>query len=796
MQCNLSIIHNRNSRLFLLLILALIAGACNVTKHLDEEKGEKLLVKNTIKLESPDNLNFSERSALQYELSSLYKIKPNDRPPLAFGTRWRLGVYYRYKNRDSRFAKWMMNRVAEPPALYDDDLTQKTASNLQNYMRQRGYFDAHSYYETYYIGKFKARTEYTVELGPLYTIGSVNHISKDTSVQTILRQTKNKSRLKAGEPMDGRQFEAEKLRITTELKNRGYAFFIPNFVRFVGDSTGTETAVDVIVEPETDSSGHKTYNIGDVAVFSSLVPDYSSIRKDTSINGVYFASSEPNFQIKPSRLYKAISIKPGQLYKQEEVEATLRKLNSLGVFKFVSVRPQPDTLKKDELDVAISYSPNNRLSIGGSVEMNSSNSSVSGRLLGVAGTASALNRNVFRGAELIQTNAQYNLEFDISNTSRLFFSQEFKFQNDLTIPRFIDYFGFWKGLWKIQVGKNKLVTNSLMNRLRNEALTQVTLSYNYLDLINYYSYNLFNASYGHRLQVGREHLYNFTNFGVDVLQPNIRPEFDSIFGQNEFLKRSFGNQLFTGFIMRSFDYTLYGKPNVFGERWYFHLNAELSGLEIYLANRIWSAAFTEQTWDLAQLEFSKYLRLDSDVSYTRDFPRKITGAIRIGMGMVFPYGDTDDAPYVKQFFVGGPSSVRAWRIRELGPGSYEDPNPVVNQPFYQAANFRFEFNGELRFPLLWWIRGAVFVDGGNIWTFRPDPDRPGSELSWTFAEDLAIGTGFGLRGDFDFFVIRFDLGIKVKSPFKNENNSYWVFPRLSKFSLSDMNPNLSVGYPF
>lgn len=778
------------------LLLVSMLAACNVTRHLDSEKGERLLVKNSIELNTEENLSFSKRTALEYELSSLYKIKPNERPPLAFGARWRVWLYYRYQSRESKFSNWIMRRVAEAPAIYDDDLTQSTAKNLENYMRQHGYFDAHSFYETNFFGKYKSSTKYTIEMGPLYTIESVSFFSLDSNVQRILYETAGKSRIRPGSPMDGRQFEAEKLRITSELKNRGYAFFIPNFVNFVGDSTGTKTRVTVEVQPETDSTLHKTYEIGDVAVFSSLVPDYSSIRIDTTINGVYFASSEPKFQVKPSTLYNAISVLPGQLYKQEDIETTIRKLNALGIFKFVSVRPFQDSINPEKLNIAVSFSSNKRLAIGGDVELNSSSSSVSGRLVGVAGTLSARNRNVFRGAELIQTNLQYNLEFDISNRDRLFFSQEFKFQNDLTFPRFIDYFGFWNGLWKIQVGKNRLVTNTLLNRLKTEGQTQVSLSYNYLDLINYYSYNLFNASIGYRVRAGQEHVYNFNNFGVDVLQPKLRPEFDIIFGENEFLKRSFGNQLFTGFIMRSFDYTLLGKPNVFGERWYFHLNTELSGLEIFLANRLWSAAFTEQTWGIENLEFSKYLRLDMDGSYTRDFPRNITAAVRIGSGFVVPYGDTRDAPYVKQFFVGGPSSLRAWRIREIGPGSYNDSNPPINQPFYQAANFRFEFNGELRFPLLWWIKGAVFLDGGNVWTFKKDPDRPGSELRWNSVENLALGTGFGLRGDFEFFVIRFDLGIKVKSPYKNENNTYWVFPKLNKFSLSDLNPNLSVGYPF
>ncbi|MBK8558047.1 MAG: BamA/TamA family outer membrane protein [Lewinellaceae bacterium] len=747
-------------------------------------------------MQAEKKLSFSQKTALAYELSSVYKVQPNERSPFLAGARSRLWLYYIYQHKTSKFATWMLRRVAEEPAIYDDLLTQKTATNMQNYMQQRGYFEARCVYETTFVGKSKAKTTYNLDLGPVYTIEKVSFASPDSNVLRILHAISGSSRLRPGQPMDGRQFEAEKLRITSELKNRGYAFFIPNYVNFIGDSSGTKTNVLVEVLTETDSTLHQTYTIGNVAVFSSLVPDYSSIRRDTTIKGIYFASSTPQFTVKPSRLYNAITIQPGQLYRQDDFDRTIRNLSSLGIFRFVSARPFPDSLQPEQLDVAISFSTNKRLPISGGVELNSSNSSVTGRLFGVSSNLTARNRNVFRGAEEIQTALQYNLEFDITNKNRLFFSQEFKFQNDLTFPRFFDYFGLWKGLWEINVGGRRLVSTPLYNRLRSQGQTRISASYNYLNLITYYSYDLFNSSFGYQLRSDPEHQYTFDNIGIDLLRPVTRPAFDTLL-RNEFLRLSFGKQLFTGFIMRNFNYTLLGKPNSFGERWYCRLNAELSGLEIFVLNRLWSAAFKEQTWRIADVDFSKYLRLDADGSYTRDFTKNVTGAVRLGSGIVLPYGDTETAPYIKQFFMGGPSSVRGWRIRELGPGSYQDTTPPTNQIFYQAANFRLEANAELRFPLFWWVKGAIFIDAGNIWTLRPDPERPGAEIRWDSYKNIALGTGFGFRGDFDYFVLRFDLGLKIRQPYRIEaTNSYWVYGNGRGFRMRDLNPNLSVGYPF
>jgi outer membrane protein assembly factor BamA len=808
--------------LFVFWLLALWSfTACNVTKHLDKDKDPPLLQKNSLEIKSTKSLPLDVRTALQYELSSLYRQKPNELSLLAFRTPARLWFYYKFRDKPSKSAKWVMKKIAEPPAFFDESLSIRTANNLKNFMAQRGYFDATSTYSVefrdrrFYYGDdlyfnpatdslsshANAQVTYTLQLGPQYLIDTVQFISRDSNALKILREIAGKSTLKKGGVLDSRSFEAEKLRITTAMKNRGYAYFIPNFVEFFGDSTGSKANVTVEVLPPGDSMLHQTYTIGNVAVFSDLVPDLSSIRRDTTINGVYYATSETRFEVRPSRMAKAIAIRPGTLYKQADFDQTAHDLNALGIFRFVTIRPLQDSINPDIINVSISFSLNKRLSIGGDLDLNSSTNSgstVSGRLLGISASASAVNRNLLRGAENIRTDLAYSLEFDLSrNRSSLIFSQEFKFQNELTFPRYFDYFGLWRRLHRW-----KLLKNSFYERLQNDGRVRIGLNYNYLDLRGFYDYNLFNATFGYTVRSNTtEHQYNFDNIGIDILRPQLRPRFDSIFGENEFLKLSFGNQLFTGFFLRSFTYTYASRANRFGERWFFRLNTDFSGFEEFALNRLWAIPFGEQRWTISDLTFSQYIRLDVNGSYTRDFTSDLTGIVRLGAGIATPYGDTREVPYVKQFFVGGPSSIRAWRIRELGPGGYieVDPdtgNPVQpEQPFFQAADFRFEFNGEFRFPLFWWVKGAVFVDGGNVWTLRSDPQRPGAQLSWNSYKNIAIGTGFGLRFDFDYFVFRFDWGLKVRRPYRTPTTGHWV--DWTGASWKDIsNFNLAVGYPF
>ncbi len=803
-----------------LLVLACCFSACNVTKYVDKSQGPPLLRKNTIEIKSTQKLSLDVRTPLMYELTALYRQKPNELSLVAFRTPSRLWWYYRSQNKTSKVAKWIQKRVAEAPVLYDEALTIRTNTNIQNYMRQRGYFEATSTYSVRFFDRHfyygddlyfdsardslrmhsNAAVTYTLQLGPLYRIDSVEFISQDSNVQQILHQSSSASFLKPGGVLDGRSFESEKLRITTLLKNQGYAYFIPNFVEFKGDTTGAETFVTVEVLQQNDSSLHKTYTIGNVNVFSDLVPDLNSIRQDTTIGDVYFATSSPQFDVKPSRLYKAIAIRPGSQFKQADLDQTARNLNALGIFRFVTIRPLQDSLQPEKINVTVSFSLNKRLSIGYGVELNSSTNSgsdLSGRLLGVSANLSAANRNLFHGAENIRTDLAYSLEFDLSpQRSRLIFSQEVKFQNELIFPRYFDYFGLWRRLHRLH-----LLTTRFHDRIRNDGQVRIGLNYNYLDLRGFYVYNLLNASFGYNVRSDAEHQYSFDNIGIDILRPKLQPQFDSIFGQNEFLRRSFGNQLFTGFLLRSFTYTYASRSNAFGERWFLRLNTEVSGLEEYLLNGLWAIPFGAQTWTIADLDFSKYVRLDVTGSYTRDFSKDLTGVIRLGAGIASPYGDTKGVPFVKQFFVGGPSSIRAWRIRELGPGGYYELDESCNcaktgvQPFFQAADFRLEFNGELRFPLFWWVKGAVFVDGGNIWTLKPDPQRANTYLRLDSYKNIALGTGFGLRFDFNYFVFRFDWGLKLRRPYQTPTQDYWV--DWSGASWRDIsNFNLAVGYPF
>jgi hypothetical protein len=778
---------------FAFVLLLGVLMSCNVTKHLDASKGERLLVRNVLEVKSEKKLSLGAKTAFAYELTPLYRQKPNSRNLRFFYTR--LWLHYKYKDRKSKFARWINTKQAERPAIYDSTLAYRTANNFKYQMHQRGYFRATCTYTPHLIGSKKASVTYKLNLGPLYSIDNVAFISSDTAVLDIVNMVSPGSHLRNGAPLDGQLFEAEKLRLTADLKNRGYAYFVPQFIEFTGDSSGTKSNVKVELLPFNDSTMHKTYTIGKIEVYSGVVPELTVLRSDTTINGVYFAAVESKFFVRPDRIYQSIAIHPGELYNQSNFDKTLRSLNSLGVYRFVSVRPVPDSTQAGKMNVIINLSPNERFSIGYGFDFNYS--TLNGGLIGMSPSLTATNRNLFSGAERVRTTLNYNIEFDIS-AQRFIYAQEFKIQNELTLPRYFDYLGIWRGLHHIHFGSKRLIPEQYYQQMRSSSSARIAANYDYLKVTDFYQFNLFNASFGYTMRPNAQNLYSWDHIGVEVL----RPRFDPKLNPSTFLRLSFDNQLFTSLLLRSFNYNYTSRVNGFGERWTYRLNAELSGLEVMAANRAWSAAFGAEEWKVGDLNFSEFLRIDQDGVYSRNFSKDIVGAVRLGAGIGSPFGDSKTVPYVKQFFVGGPSSIRAWRIREIGPGGYIalDPDtgkPVDIQPYFQAGDFRFEFNGELRFPVFSYFKGAIFLDGGNIWTLRDDVGRPGSKLRWNSYKNIALGTGFGIRGDFDYFVIRLDFGLPLRRPYLLPGtNSYWVPNLISNMQLRDFNPNLAVAYPF
>ena len=833
-------------RNFLWLLVALLATGCSTTKFLKDD--QEFLVKNRIEIVSP--VKIKKKRNLQNELATLYKQKPNENFFFFIPKEW---FYYRLqdtvgKSRFSRgWKRWQMRQFGEEPSIFDPERAEGTERAMQFYLQNKGYFKAKVESFTEYQDRRKNQkvvVTYRVEPRQRYLISDVSFSSSDTTIDRLLQEIKPNTVLEPGSPVDVSLYDQEVKRVTDYLRNQGYAYFIRNFVSGLeGDSSNNQVDLSLEVLPPPNDSVHRVYRIGNVYIYPQYNPSEPTENRIDSIGpGIYFISTDGEYGVKPKTLINALYFKKGDLYRQIDFDRTNRALGNLGIFRFVTIKDERDPNNQELLNYRIFLTPNKRFEIGTDIEVNTSNSPFVGRrLLGVAGNLSFRHRNLFKGAELFVGNAETGLDLNLSNLrnlSQLVTTLDIRLQTNLYYPKFVDYIHLWRGLSRIG-----FLRDGFYEEVKEKASTRIGLSYNYIEQFDFtknqegrdttlqlYVINSFNASFGYDFRLSNRNRFLINHVGIDYLSPNTTTHFDTlILNKNEFLRRSFDKQLFTSLLFRDFNFSYNSLPNRFGESFSLITRMELSGLEVFAANKLYDSFKKNGDSEVFALRFpndtisfSQFFRIDVDLRHYRQFNPRQSMAMRLYSGIATPFGYSGSVPYVKQFFVGGPQSIRAWAAREIGPGGNAPESSSENTTlFYQTGDFKLEFNAEYRFFLLSFLgvrfEGALFLDAGNVWSLRDDPDRELEQLLWNarydennektgdnFLKYLAIGTGAGLRVDFSYFIFRLDVGVKVRNPYptlvedgngsSREVHWRWQIPGAKPFQ--NLNYNIGLGYPF
>lgn len=841
----------RLRRLFAWCCVIFCLASCNTTQFLGE--GEKLLIGNQIKFHEAKEIK--NKRSLKYQLSTLYKQEENSNF-LFIPREW---FYYKTQKPEdtTRFDRWKLRFLGEEPAVFSTAATKATLESINFYMRYKGYYNASVYVDSVFSkNEKKVSLTYHVTPGPLFTIDTVIFRSGDAEIEAILQKIKDRTHLKEGRALDREHYEDEKKRVLRYLRNHGYAQFYPNyFAPLEADSTinierlprpkNKKVSLDFIVNRPYQDSAHQKFVVGEVLVYPQFDPVRSPAELvETTIEKCRFLApqSEEKYRINPQIIRDAIFLQPGEFYSQDDYDKTNRQLTKLGVFKFVRIHQEVDSLQPDKMNFRIELPRIPRLQLGMDFELNYTNRSggpsSSTNLLGIALNPSFRSRNLFHGAELLVGNLYAGVEVNPNvrkeNRGDFWNTVDLGVQMELYFPRFLDHLGFWKtshAISKTFFGRKE--NEGLYPQLKDKAATRLGASYNFIKLLNFYDYNLLNASYGYDLQKDNHTRHIINHFGVDFLNVDTtQRNFKDILAVNPFLKASFGDQLLVSLLFREFNYIYTSPVNRSDESHYIGVSFETAGAEIWGVNQLYNRiADTTAIFRLKgkndDINFSQYFRLELDLRFNKRLTPKRSYAARFNIGVARPFGNTDDVPYVKQFYVGGPNSIRAWAARGLGPGGFTDvltQEASANRLFFsQAGDFKLEFNLEYRFNIFWLLDGALFLDGGNIWTLRPDNSRCGSQFllkpriqqacegnmgdkdfyNEAFYKQIALGGGFGARLDFTYFILRLDAGIRLRYPDPNALNplthksysGYWnSFPGV--FLTNHVNFNLGLGYPF
>lgn len=665
-----------------------------------------------------------------------------------------LSQYVRQKEKPKLFSLFR-NPFSRKPVIYDTLQARLSCQDLMTAMQNEGYMNADVSLYTKTKGK-KLMVTYLLHPGQPFLIGKVNYDIQDEGIQQLLHldQTDNQQ-IKPGMRFTVETLDNERKRIAGLLSDNGYFRFNKDFIHFTADTVMGRKDIALTLQlrkyksnsnsPEVD---HTRYLIRDV-LFQSNDSDRIHLRKQVLLN--------------------ATAIKAGRPYDASALQRTYNNFARLQAVKYTNIKfaEVPDT---NLLDCHIQISTNKPSTI--SFQPEGTNTAGD---LGAAASITYTNRNLFHGSE--QLSIEFRGAYEAITGLEGYQDQnytEFSVETKLVFPRFLAPF----------------LSKSF--RRRQTASSEWAVSWNFQNRPEFHR-RVFSSAWRYRWSEPKHHL----NYRFDLLDLNYvympwisstfkRDYLDNAENRNAILRYNYEDI----FIMKA-GFTVSYTDGVDAVR----ANFESAG---NLLNGV-SKGFGFKTNSQGQhtlfnIAYAQYVKLDFDYTHLFQFDKRNALALHAGLGVAYPYGNSTVLPFEKRYFSGGANSVRGWSVRELGPGKFKGTDGRIDF-INQTGDVKLDLNAEYRSSLFWKLQGALFIDAGNIWTLRNYVEQPGGQFKFTeFYKQIAASYGMGLRLNFDYFILRFDMGMKAINPAYESEKEHWsIFhPKLSR----DFDFHFAVGLPF
>ncbi len=727
------------------------------------------------------------------------------------------------------FNEWL-KKTGEAPAIFDESRAERTATALKKYYFSKGWFDVKTSFEAELDSTKRARVTYKVNTGDPYIIDTVATFIKTPVMDSIYQnQLRSKSLVVSGEQYDEANFSAERDRLTERLRNLGFYHFGQDYITFDLDTIEnnkkiyTELYIADRALREEDSIARvpfKIYKIKEVNIFT----DFKNENRNATITDSvayqdYNLYSFDELKYRPKAITDAVFIHKGDLFRDIDRTRTYRYLSELRAFRY----PRIEYIE-NEADTTLTANvflvPRKKFELTGSFEVSQSNI----QTVGFAASAGLVIRNIFRGAETLEISglAAIGSSRDASDTKDQFFDiNELGGNLRLNIPRFFLPFNTERIIPKYMSPSTRVSLNWTSQRnigLDKQAFTG-SVNYNWfpstkvtnnLDLFNVQFvknlntdnyFGVYQNSFDRLNQIAQDidYIADDTNLSIptgadtfiaDVLGGNtvLTPQDEDFIDVNNISQRkdrlTENNLIFSS----SFNYVKNRRENLFDNDFsIIRLRLEVAGNLLSNISRAFRLPRNaDGRYEVFGVPFSQYVKTEVDYVKHWDLGRKNVLAVRSYFGIAIPYGNSNNIPFAESFFAGGPNDIRAWTAYNLGPGSSFSTNE------FNEANFKITLSAEQRFNILGRLNGAMFVDAGNIWNvFDNVEDERATFSGFESLEDMAIGSGFGLRYDFGFFVLRGDIGFKTYDP-SRPLGARWF----KDYNFSNAVYNIGVNYPF
>jgi len=734
----------------------------------NQQRIDQKIVKKQINIDKV-NLKIKQQNRSSLILDSNYIQKPLKERKLAFGER--------------------IQNTGEAPVIYSALKLNRTKEQLKNYLFNKGYFKNEITDSTTVLDNGQIDIQYFIHLREPMYLSSIKYQCPEILISSYLDSIESNSFLKKGAIFDTDNLVKERNRINDFLTNSGFYNFNKEFIYFDIDTNYVSKTVNITlgiqnykkidkINNSFQDLTHKQFKISKLNIQIGDSSKFNNIAKLDSIENSFFkiVNYQPiNFK---SKVFKnSIFFKKDDYYKKSVAQQTYRSLISLGLFKYVNI--SFDTLTDNKLVGNIELTPSKTQNL--SLSLDGTNNE---RLFGFQGGVDYFHNNLFHGGEKILISLKSSFEIQLLLTD----SKETGISNKPNTTEFGPEFHFYLPKY--------LLINKIGNlRKHINPITEFTGAFNIQDRPDYYRRNQ-ELSFGWVFHENKTTTWHINPLLISIVDIEINSDFQNQIESynDQYILSSFQDHVVAGGVF-SFEYN--GQNLSYNSNsLYFKTTFESAGGTLFNFHELINKDKNPLTdsYDFLGIRYAHFQKATLDLRYYQGLSDRSKIVYRIYSGVGIPKKNLSDAlPFEKSFFAGGSNSLRAWRARSLGPGSYFEDSTRYDK----IGDIKFEGNVEARFPISKWIEGAFFVDFGNIWLIGYDSLRPEGKFNWNnVLDDIAIGTGFGLRLNFEFFILRADLAIPFKNPGIPKDNNQWIFKSEKRDDHFSPLLNLGIGYPF
>ena len=763
-------------------LLAVMLTACSSTRHIPE--GEQLYT-GIKSMDFIDESKFAGSQTGQLAVEEItYALECPPNGSLAGSSSLRmpsvgLWFYNTFHNSKKGIGKWLFDRFATTPVLISKVNPGLRAEVATDILKYYGYFNGKVETEVLTDRKNpkKADVVYRIHFGEPYIYDSINYTRFPHAVDSIIGSSLRSAFVKSEMQFNAAAMEEERTRISTLLRNNGYFNFQPGYLNYLADTINTPGKVNLRMQAVKNipPKAYSTYRIGNISI---RVTDSGNstmtgrLKSDTlKLTGISYIYNSKKIPVRVGALLRNIQLRRGELYSQEKQQNATTLLYQMNIFSNVNFSMSPRK-ESDTLDVNITAQLDKPYDF--TFELNATTKSNS--QIGPGSKITLARKNVFRGGE----------------TLKLSLTGSYEWQTDKNVKGRAAVINSWEMGADVSLSFPRLFIPGINRRhLRVPGSTSLRVYTDQMNRSGFFRIIHAGGDATYRINSSSTSTHTLTPFRLtyDMLLKTTA-KFDSIAAANRAIENSFRDQFIPAM---QYTYTYDESKTRHSNKTWVETSITSAGNITSLIYWAFGQPLDKRDKHILKNPYAQFIKATAEVRELWKIDKNNYIATRLMLGAIHSYGNSLYPPYSEQFYIGGANSLRAFTVRSVGPGSYRPASNDRYSYLDETGTFKLEMNVEYRFRLFADLHGALFVDAGNIWLLKRDPERPGGELRLkTFAEQIALNTGVGARYDLGFLVLRVDFGLGLHAPYKTKRSGYFnLNPLKDGFAW-----HFGIGYPF